>query len=297
VPLVDRARQTADEVGTRFDEQYERQKRRLPPTLQLFVDEARESELLLFAGGLAFYGLISLAPFVVLGFWMAGGIVGEDGLERLGESLDEIAPGGATPSNTIDTLAQVGTGVGLGALAMALWPATAYGSGLVRAFDRISHRPDRSAQGLRGRAKALLFVVLLPVFVLGALGAAYFGAALFDDGLLLMILGWVAALAFGFVAAFVALCIIYVVFGPDHLSPTAVAQGAGAAAGAIAVMSLGYVVYLGQGADFEERVAGTGLAVVVLLALWLYLANAILLGGYILTRSCSGESDDVENVD
>jgi membrane protein len=297
VPITERVRQTADDIGTRLDDGYERQKRRLPPTLQMFVDEARESELLLFAGGLAFYGLISLAPFVVLGFWMAGGIVGEDGLERLGERLDEIAPSGANPSNTIDNLAQVGTSVGIGALAVALWPATAYGSGLVRAFDRISHRPKRSVQGVRGRAKALLFVVLLPVFVLGALGAAYFGAALFDDGVAFMVLGWVAALVLGFVAAFVALGIIYVVFGPDHLSPKAVAQGAGAAAAAIAVMSLGYVIYLGQGADFEERVAGTGLATVVLLALWLYLSNAILLGGYVLARSCSGETDDVENVD
>jgi membrane protein len=295
--MSERVGDVAQEIGSRVDDGYERHKQRLPPTLQMFVDEARESELLLFAGGLAFYGLISLAPFVVLGFWMAGGIVGEDGLERLGERLDEIAPGGATPSNTIESLADVGTGVGLGALAVALWPATAYGSGLVRAFDRISHRPDRSVQGLRGRAKALLFVVLLPVFILGALGAAYFGAALFDDGVQLMVLGWIAALILGFVAAFVALGVIYVVFGPDHLEPKAVAQGAGAAAGVIAVMSLGYVVYLGQGADFEERVAGTGLATLVLLSLWLYLANAILLGGYVLARSCAGETDDVENVE
>ena len=297
MPLAERATEVADDVSSRFDEHYETATGRLPPTLQRLVDEAREADLLLFAGGLAFYGLISLAPFVVIGFWIAGGIVGEDGLEELGERLDDIAPGGADISQIVTTLAEVGTGVGIGALLAALWPATAYGSGLVRAFDRISHRPDRSAQGLRGRAKALLFVVLLPMFLLGALGASYFGSTLFDNGGFFVVLGWVLALLLGFAGGFVMLGVIYLVFGPDQLPLEAAAQGAAAASGAIAVMSLGYIVYLGQGADFEERVAGTGLAAVVLLALWLYLTNIILLTGYSLARSCAGETDDVEHVD
>jgi membrane protein len=297
VKVRQRAAEVTDDVSARLEDRYERGKARLPQSLQRLIEEARGTDLLLFAGGLAFYGLISLAPFVVIGFWIAGGIVGEDGLEELGENLDEIAPGGANISNLVDSLAAVGTGVGIGALIAALWPATAYGGGLVRAFDRISHRPDRAAQGLRGRAKALLFLILLPLFVLGALGASYFGAALFDDGPSFVVLGWLLALVAGFTAGFVTLGIIYVVFGPDHLQWSAVAQGAAAASGAIAVMSLGYVIYLGQGADFEEQVAGTGLAALVLLALWLYLANAIMLTGYSLARSCSGETDDVENVE
>ncbi|HUF33903.1 MAG TPA: YihY/virulence factor BrkB family protein [Acidimicrobiales bacterium] len=279
-----------------LDDRLEAAKSRLPPTVGALIDAIRENELLLFAGGLAFYGLISIAPFVVIGFWIAGGIVGEDGLRQLGANLDELAPGGADVSGAIDQLAGIDTGIGVSALIAALWPATAYGGGLVRAFERISQRPKRVAQGLRGRAKALLFVILLPVFVLGALATSYLATNVLGDGALLMVAGWALALIAGTAAGLVTLAVIYRVFGPDPLPLRSLLQGAGAAAAAISVMSLGYIVYLGQGADFEERVAGSGFAAVVLLALWLYLANAILLTGFCLARSCAGETADPDEV-
>jgi hypothetical protein len=46
------------------------------------------------------------------------------------------------------------------------------------------------------------------------------------------------------------------------------------------VLSLGYVVFLNVGADFERRYATSGLAAIVLLALVLFLANALMLVGY-----------------
>jgi uncharacterized BrkB/YihY/UPF0761 family membrane protein len=279
--ITDRA---TDEISSRIDDAQDR----LPPTLGALVDEVRHSEILLFAGGLAFYGLISIAPFLVISFWIAGGLVGESGLRTLGDNLDEMAPGGARISPAVDSMASVGTGIGIGALLAALWPATAYGAGLVRAFDRISHLDKRSAQGLRGRVKALLFVVLLPAFVVGALGGSYVASNIVDNGGVQIVIGWGLALLAGFGAGLVVLSIIYAVFGPGQLPAAAVVKGAVAASGAIALMSLGYVVYLGQGADFEERVAGSGLATVVLLALWLYLANTILLIGYSLARGCAG---------
>jgi membrane protein len=275
----------------------ERAQDRLPPTLASLVDAVRQHQVLLYAGGLAFYALVSVAPFLVIGFWMAATVVGEDSLRELGDRADELAPGGADVSGFIDNLSGVGTGIGLGALVAALWPATAYGSGLVRAFDEISHREKQSMQGVRGRVKALLFLVLLPAFVLGALGAAYFATTVVGDGFLQMVLGWALGLVGGTLAGLVVLSVIYRLFGPDPLSLRALAQGAGAAAAAIAVMSLGYAVYLGQGADFEERVAGSGMASVVLLALWLYLANAILLGGFCLARSCEGSGPEVDDIE
>jgi membrane protein len=290
IPDIDRAKEASEEASSRL----ERLQDRLPPTIGTLVRTARETEVLLFAGGLAFYGLISIAPFLVITFWIAGAVVGEDGLRELGENIDEMSPGGADASGAMDSLAGIGTGIGIGALVSALWPATAYGSGLVRAFDRISHHPKRSLQGARGRLKALLFVVLLPAFVLGALGASYVASNLLDDGFAFMVLGWVLSLVAGFVAGLVIISIIYAAFGPGRLPKMAVLQGASAAAGGLAVMSLGYVIYLGQGADFEERVAGSGMAAVVLLALWLYLANTILLTGYALACSCAGKTSAVD---
>lgn len=265
---------------------------RLPPTLAALVRSAREKEVLLYAGGLAFYGLVSIAPFLVISFWIAGLFVDEDGFRQLGEQIDDMTPSGTNMGAAVQSLATVGTGIGIGALVSALWPATAYGSGLVRAFDRVSEQGERAFKGAHGRARALLFVVLLPSFLLGALGTSYVVAGLFGDGIWLTLLAWAAALVAGFAAAFLAIGTIYLVFGPGLMEARAIAAGAGAAAAALAVMSLGFVVYLGQGADFEERVAGSGFAAVVLLSLWLYLANVILLLGYALACSASGDTPD-----
>ena len=57
-------------------------------------------------------------------------------------------------------------------------------------------------------------------------------------------------------------------------------RGALTAAVAIALLSLAYVVYLRVGADFARRYASSSLAAVILLAFWLYLANAMVLVGY-----------------
>ena len=163
---------------------------------------------------------------------------------------------------------------------------------LVRAFDRISGRPERSFKGVRGRLRALVFVVLLPSFLLGALGTSYLVASLFGEGTVQTLAAWAAALGAGFGAAFVAIAVIYLAFGPGRMPARALTLGAGVAAAATSAMSLGFAVYLGHGADFEERVAGSGLASVVLLALWLYLANVILLLGYALGCSAAGSTPD-----
>ncbi len=287
------ARAKIDETTDQAKSWGRRAQRRLPDSIAKLIDEARNAEVLLFAGGLAFYALISIAPFVVISFWITGEIVGEDRIEELGENIDELAPGGADVSGAFDSLAQVGAGVGFMAILAALWPATAYGSGLVRAFDRLSHKPEQSAQGVKGRLKALMFVVLLPGFLLAALGASYLASGVFDNGILLVV-GWILGLVAGTLAGALVLLIIYGVFGPEKMSLRSTGIGALAASAAIAVMSLGYLIYLGQGADFEERVAGSGFAAVVLLALWLYIANTILLVGYAYCRTCEGITEDDE---
>jgi len=52
------------------------------------------------------------------------------------------------------------------------------------------------------------------------------------------------------------------------------------AAVGVTVLSLVYAAYLRFGADFGSRYVSSGLAAVVLLAVWLFLANGLLLVGY-----------------
>jgi len=46
------------------------------------------------------------------------------------------------------------------------------------------------------------------------------------------------------------------------------------------VVSLGYVISLNSGVDFERRYATSGLAAVVLLGFWLFMTDALILVGF-----------------
>lgn len=264
----------------RVSEQLDELEDRLPESAVDVAERLRQGDVLLFAGGLAFYSLVSVIPTLLLLAWMTGSLIGEDRIERLAERIDDLAPGDVDIEEFVRTLLEVGTGVGLVALLVALWPATAFGGGLVRALDALSVDRDPALHGLRGRARALVVLVVLPLFVLGGLGAGYLSVGLLEDGGLLTAIGWAVAIVSGTAVTWAAIAALYWWFGPAELNVRALLSGAGGAALAIAVMSLGYLVYLSYGTNWEERVAGTGLAAVVLLCLWLYLTNLLLLAGY-----------------
>jgi hypothetical protein len=55
-------------------------------------------------------------------------------------------------------------------------------------------------------------------------------------------------------------------------------------AAGVSVLTLAFAVILGTGADFKEHYAISGVAGLVLLAVWLFLANALLLVGFRAAR-------------
>jgi membrane protein len=263
-----------------ISERLDRAEDRLPESGVDVVERLRDRDALLFAGGLAFYSLVSAAPALLLLAWITGSLLGEDRVSSVAERFQELAPGEVEIESFMRSLLEVGTGVGLIALVGAVWPATAFGSGLARAFDAMSVDEDPALHGLRGRARALAVIVLLPLLLLGGFAAATVSTAAIGGGALLTALGWIVAVVSGMVISWVAVTGLLWWFGPADVRFRALAIGAGASAVGLVVMSLGYLVYLSYGADWEERVAGSGMAAVVLLALWLYLANLLLLAGY-----------------
>lgn len=267
-------------AGRWISERINRIEDRLPDEVVDVMERMRDRDALLYAGGLAFYSLVSVIPGLLLVAWVIGSVLGEDRVEDLAARIEELAPGEVEISDFVQTLLEVGTGVGLVALLAAVWPATAFGGGLSRAFDAMSIDEDPALHGLRGRARALVVLVLLPVFVLGAFAAITISTEIVGDGAVFTVLGWAVAIVSGTAISWVAAAGLCWWFGPADVTFRALAIGAGATAVGLAVMSLGYLVYLSYGADWEERVAGTGMAAVVLLALWLYLANLLLLAGY-----------------
>jgi YihY family inner membrane protein len=254
------------------------------------VGAARADDVFLYAAALAFYGLISVVPLVVVALWVTTLLVGSAQVHQVADQLARLAPPALGVDGALRQAANLSTTLGVVAIVAALWPATAYGAGLVRVLDRIGG--SRESIGLRGRGAALLFVFLVPLLVLASLVAGYAGAAALGDSAAEIAAGLIFGFVLSFAATVAAVAVIYKVFPAAPPGWRDTLRGALVAAGSIAVLSVGYVTYLRLGANFEQRYASDALASVVLLGVWLYAANIALLVGYRVARTHVPREDD-----
>ena len=248
----------------------DRVERRLPAPVRRLVQEIRGDDVLLFSAGLAFYALVSVAPLSIMVVWVASVILGDQRLHQLAVEVGRIAPKQLGADTAVERIASLGTRIGLWALVTGLPssparrateanedPSLARRAGM-RITARRSIRSPSAHRG--GRRAACRRLTSTP--------SAYAGRRR----------GF--ALAIGFVTALVALVLIYWIFPPERLRWRAIARGAALAAGAIAVMSLGFVLYLASGTNMAEHYASSSLALIVLLAVWLFCSNVATLVGY-----------------
>jgi membrane protein len=267
----------------------DRVEKRLPGPVRRVVTRARRDDILLLSGALGFYALVSLIPLVILALWVTGLLVSEDRIHELADRLTEVAPANIGIGSAVQGAAEQGTRLGVVAALLALWPATAYGSGLAQAYERITPRPDRRRSGARGRGLAV--VILLPLFVLGSILASFVGTKLLEDARAGAVLGPVVALGTAFVIAALAIAVIYKIFPPETLRWSAVLKATTFTSAGVSVLSLVVVLYASLGADFEQRYATSWMGVVILIAVWLYLANVLLLVGYKIALEADPTSD------
>ena len=246
------------------------------------IDGARADDVFLHAAALAFYALISVAPLVVVALWVTALVVGAGQVHDVADHLARLAPAALGADRALQRVANLSTTLGLAAVVAALWPATAYGAGLVRVLDRIAG--ERDGRGLRGRGAGLLLVCLVPVLVLGSLLAGYAGAAALGESRTDVAAGLCLGLVLSFAATVAAVAAIYKIFPRTPPTWRETLRGALVAAASVAVLSVGYVAYLRLGANFEQRYASDALASVVLLGVWLYAVNIALLVGYRVAR-------------
>jgi len=273
-----RARRAAGKARSEGRRWVDHIEERLPGPLRNLVERIRKDDILFYSAGLAFYATVSIVPLALLVISLVSLVLGDQRIHELADQVGKAAPKDLGLDTLIRNVGQIATRTSLVALITALWPATAYGSGLARAFDELSPTRDRAAKGLRGRG--LLLVVLLPVFVLGALISSYAGSQALGSSTLGKVLGIGIALVAGFVGAAVGLALIYRIFPPDGLRWHEIVRATAFTAAGITILSLGFTLFLALGSNFEQHYATSGLAAFVLLAVWLFLANALLLVGY-----------------
>jgi YihY family inner membrane protein len=241
------------------------------------LEKSRGQDILLFASGLSFYALVSVVPLCIFVIWITSLIVGDAQIRSFAHELKHVAPKNLDVGGFVQRVADLGTSLGVPALITALWPASSYGAGLRRAFDRLSAKKPKEAKGLKGRGLAL--IVLLPLFVLGSLLGSYAGTAVVGDALWERILGIALALLIGFAGTALGVALIYRIFPPERLPLRRILKGTLWSAATISLLSLGFTVFA-DNANFQQHYGTAGVAAIVLVGVWLFLANALLLVGY-----------------
>ena len=248
----------------------------LPDRLSRLARRFGDHELLVSASSLAFYGLVSALPLLLIAFAFVEAVAGESTLRSFADRVAEQGPEGS--GQFLDQLVDSGGSFGFATLLFTIWPATAYGGGLRGALSRHSEGSE-SAASLRGRLLGLGMVLVLPVVVLGGIPLMFLLSTLIGDGGVESALGWALALVAGTLVATALTTVLYHAFSPEPLGLRQSLTGAALTAAVTAVFSLGFVIYLQLG-NTEERFGGGVTAVVVLLGLWLFVANILLLAGY-----------------
>jgi membrane protein len=260
---------------------------RLPRWLVAFWRKAYEDNVTGLSGMVAYNLLLSIFPFALVALFIGGRLLRSEELQvSLLEDLKRVFPTAAesTLSEGVRRLQQTSTTVGLAAVAAAIWFGASFWGALDTAFCRIYRCECRSWVQQKLFALGMLGVVLLFVAATVAVPTIQ---ALLVSGTRDLPLGlsevrglvYAMTLGLGVLALFVALCAIYRLVPKGSLPWRAVWPGALGATIAIAVVDLGFPLYLDNVSTL--RIGTT--AVFVLIALvWFYVLALILLAGAVV---------------
>ena len=248
------------------------------------VRSSRGHDLALYAAGVTFYAAIGLVPLLLVGLYLAGLIAGQDTVRGFASGLAGVLPDTVGASSATRFLADAGTRLRPTAVLAALVPASLYGEGLVRAFDRLSEHGDQGRKPLRGRIGSLVVVAFSPLVLLGGLAASKGVRGSVSGSLGATLLGVYVAFLVGWVASTVLLVFAYRGLAPERPCVRALLWGAATTGSFLSGTSLGLVLVLSLGLDLGRAYGGaTALGVAALCLGWLFLLHVLVLVGYTLT--------------
>ena len=247
-------------------------------------------DLLLLGAGLTFYAAIAVIPMLLIAVFLAGTLLGHAQVHELTQTLADFAPAGLGFSVRLVELAQAAASLSPLAVVAALIPATSYGEGLLRAFDRLAE-VRTSAKGLRGRLKTIALLSALPPLTMGAFGVVAVLPAVLGEGLGMQVLGGYLTFVAAWIGGTLLLAVTYRAFSPVPLSTGGWLWSSAGTGSFLAGMSLGWVLVLEVGVDVGQAYAGSEeLGAGVLFAVYLLLVQLTCLVGYAWALELSGSS-------
>lgn len=244
----------------------------------------RGHDVALYAAGVTFYAAVGAVPLLLIALFLAGLAVGQDTVLVLAEELAALLPMNLGAQGAARSLARAGSELQPLAALAALVPASLYGEGLVRAFDRLSVRGECGRRSLRGRLGSLVLVAVSPVLLLAGLAATSGLTRLLGTGTGPRLLGVYLAFLVGWLSISLLLALAYRALAPERPGRRALAWGALATGSVLSGTCLGYVLFLGIRLPIGEAYGGSvPLAAAAVSGLWLYLLHVIVLVGYVTT--------------
>jgi len=244
----------------------------------------RGHDLALYSAGVSFYAAVGVVPLLLLALYLSSLLVGADTVHHLADVLAARLPSNLGARAAAEALASTGIRLQPGAAVAALVPATLYGEGLVRAFDRLSVRGDRGRRSVRGRLGSLVIVAASPVLLLVGLATTSAFTRALGDGTAPRLLGIYLAFLVGWLTIGVLLIFAYRGLAPERPCRRALLWGALGTASVVSGTSLGWVLFLGIRIPLAQAYGGsTPIAAAAVSLLWLYLLHALVLLGYVTT--------------
>lgn len=244
----------------------------------------RGHDLALYAGGVTFYATIGVVPLLLIALYLAGLIVGPGNVLDLSTRLAGDLPANLGAQQAARALGAAGDHLGPGAALAAFVPASLYGEGLVRAFDRLSVHGERGRRTLRGRLGSLGIVALSPVLLLIGLATTNTLSTTLGTGLWSQALGIYLAFLVGWLSISLLLAFAYRALAPERPGRRALAWGALGTGSMLSGTSLGFLLFLHLNLPLARAYGGAvPVAAAAAALLWLYLLHAMLLIGYVTT--------------
>lgn len=248
------------------------------------VHACRGHDLALYAGGVTFYAAIGIVPLLLIAEFLAGRLVGASTVLDLSTRLAHQLPGNLGAQQAAGALGRAGSRLGLGAAVAAFVPASLYGEGLVRAFDRLSVHGDRGRRTLRGRLGSLGIVAASPALLLIGLATTNTLTSTLGTDFWSQALGTYLAFLVGWLTISALLAFAYGTLAPERPGRRALAWGALGTGSMLSGTSLGFLVFLHLDLPLARAYGGAvPVAAAAAALLWLYLLHAIFLVGYITT--------------
>lgn len=257
--------------------------RRLP---RATADVLRPRDLPLHAAALTFYSALSIVPVLLVTGRAAAALAGPDRVRALAGSLEDALPQALGAGPVARALVESGIDLDLVAVLIATLPASVYGEGLRRACSSLVGIPPGRWIAWRGRLATLPLVVVAPALLLGVLSVTPLLADLLAGGAGSTVLGTYVALNVCWIAVSVVLAWVFVAVVP-HATPVRHAVVGAFATGAfVAGFLQGFVLFLSLPIDLGLPFGGlVGVGGVVAVLLWLWVLHAVVLVGWVATRT------------